>query len=85
MRVLVGERHISIPECFWSVHKRHPGSVGSQIRYPQRGSTRLDLTCSGDLNFLRARMENCEVPDCALVMREGEEYGDVDERRCRDG
>ena len=30
-------------------------------------------------------MENCEVPDCALVMREGEEYGDVDERRCRDG
>ena len=26
-------------------------------------------------------MENCEVPDCALVMREGEEYGDVVQRR----
>ena len=59
-------------ECVWSVHERHPGSVGSQTRYWQRSSTRLDLTCSGDLNFLRARMENCEVPDCALVMREGE-------------
>ena len=47
----------------------------------QRGSKRLDLTCGGDLYFLRAKMVNDEVLDCAPVMREGrgEEYGYVDD------
>ena len=51
--------------------------LGHKYGYRQRGSQRLDLTCRGDLYFLRAKMENDDVHDCALVMRD--EDGDVEE------
>ena len=56
--------------------------------YQQKGSKRLDLTCTVDLYFLRARMEHDRVHDCAPVMRDdedvpmrqdGDEEGDVEE------
>ena len=63
--------------------------LGHIYRYLRRGSKRLDLTCRGDLYFLRARMENDDVQNCppvmrdgvqdALVGREGDEDGDVEE------
>ena len=62
--------------------------LGHNFGYLQKGSTRLDLTCRGDLYFLRAKMVNDHVHDCAPVMRDdedvpmrqdGDEDGDVQE------
>ena len=62
--------------------------LGHKYGYQHKGSKRLDLTCKGDLYFLRAKMENEQVHDCAPVMRDdedapmgqdGDEEGDVEE------
>ena len=62
--------------------------LGHKNGYLEKGSKRLDLTCRGDLYFLRAKMENEQVHDCAPVMRDeedvpmrqdGDEDGDVEE------
>ena len=54
--------------------------LGHKYGYLQKkGSKRLNLTCRGDLYFLRAKMENDDVHDCAPVMRDGDEDGDVEE------
>ena len=51
--------------------------LGHNYGYLQRSSKRLDLTCSGDLCFLRAKRVTDDARDCALVMREGgDEDGD---------
>ena len=47
--------------------------LGHKHGYSQKGSKRLDLTCRGDLCFLRAKMENDHVHDCAPVMRDDED------------
>ena len=64
------------------------GVLGHNYGYLQRGPKRLDLTCSDELCFLRAKMESGtsaehlqstrEVHECAPVMREGRD-GDGDE------
>ena len=63
--------------------------LGHKDGYLQKGSKRLDLTCICGLYFLRAKMENEQVHDCAPVMRDdedvpmrqdGDEDGDVEER-----
>ena len=60
--------------------------LGHKYGYLQKGSKRLDMTCRGDFYFLRAKMENDHVHDCAPVMRDdedvsmrqdGDEDGDV--------
>ena len=60
--------------------------LGHKYGYLQEGSKRLELTCRGDLYFLRPKMENEQVHDCAPVMRDdeyvpmgkdGDEEGDV--------
>ena len=62
--------------------------LGHKHGYSQKGSKRLDLTCRGDLCFLRTKMDNDHVHDCAPVMRDdedvpvrqdGDEDGDVEE------
>ena len=50
--------------------------LGHRFGYLQKGSKRLDLMRGDDLYFLRPKMVNDEVPDCARVMRE---RGDFDE------
>ena len=47
--------------------------LGHEYGNLQKGSKRLDLTCRGDLYFLRAEMENKQVNDCAPVMRDDED------------
>ena len=52
--------------------KRGIQAVLHKDKYLQKGSNQLNLTCSGELYFLRAKMVRDDVPDCARVMREGE-------------
>ena len=47
--------------------------LGHKYGYLQKGSKRLDVTCRGDLNFLRAKTENDRIHDCAPLMRDDED------------
>ena len=62
--------------------------LGHKYGYLQKKSKRLELTCRSDLYFFRAKMENEQAHDCALVIRDdedvsvgqdGDEEGDVEE------
>ena len=57
---------------FRSANVTHP-ILSVSGGYLEKGSKRLELTCRGDLYFLRARMEKDDVQDSAPVMRDGEQ------------
>ena len=91
-KVMVDFRFASVTHPILSVSgmsKRGIEAVlGRKYGYLQKSSKRLDLTCRGELYFLRAKMENEQVHDCAPVMRDdedapmgqdGDEEGDVEE------
>ena len=91
-KVMIDFRSASVTHPISSVSGRSKSGMqavlGHKYGYLQKSSKRLDLTCKGDLYFLRAKTENEQVRDCALVMRDDEEVpmrqdrdeeGDVEE------